>query len=88
MSLPAFVEEAMGEMALGKFIAAYLAPDPIQAARELDALVAAYLVDWVADYRRRESNKTGYISEEQALRDGIAMFTETARKWPIGLARS
>lgn len=84
MSLPAFVEEALGEMALGKFVAAYLSGDPILAARELDALVATYLATWVADRRKRQSVR---MTEEQALLDGIALFAETARKWPIGLVR-
>lgn len=88
MSLPAFVEEAIGESTLAGMIAAWQADDGIELQREMTRVVTNYLDSWVADHRRSVANKTGRISEEQALRDGIAIFTETARKWPIGLVRS
>lgn len=85
MSLPAFVEEAIGEASLAGMIAAWQADDGIELQRQMTKVVTDYVASWVADYRKRQKV---YTSEEQALRDGIAMFTETTRKWPIGLVRS
>lgn len=84
MSLPAFVEEAIGESTLAGMIAAWREGDAIALHREWTKVVTDYLDSWVADYRKRQPSR---ISEEQALLAGIAMFTETARKWPIGLVR-
>lgn len=85
MSLPAFVEEALGESTLAGMIAAWRGGDGIELQRQMTKVVSDYLVSWVADYRKGKSVR---ISEDQALRDGIAMFTETARKWPLGLVRT
>lgn len=85
MSLPAFVEEAIGESPLAGMIAAWQAGDGIELQRQMTKVVTDYVASWVADYRKGKSVR---ISEEQALLAGIAMFTETARKWPIGLVRS
>lgn len=85
MSLPAFVEEAIGESTLAGMIAAWQEGDALELQRQFSLAVERYVETWVADYRKGKSVR---ISEDQALRDGIAMFTETARKWPIGLVRS
>lgn len=69
--LPAFIEEAFGNVSLSAMITAYRDDDAVALLLAMNSAVDRYAREWIAD----TMNRNGYTTEADAIAYGIRLFS-------------